>query len=268
MLPETVRVKVWGDFALFTRPEFKVERVSYPFMTPSAARGILDAILYKPQMRWHVRRITAITPWWIAQDAKSPHYRFTSFLRNEIQGKISEREVLNAISGKEPMEPYFVDSAGRESIQGQNRTQRNSLVLRDVAYIIDASPILTHLANQPRKKPEGIDEPKGPDSVAKYVSMFNRRVEKGQAFHHPYFGIREFACNFAPVSGNESILSTWNEELGVMLYDLIFSEDGNKPQFFRAKVLSGILHCDTLASGPNGLPPVRLVGDVQEEVAS
>lgn len=266
MLPETVKVKVWGDYALFTRPEFKVERVSYPFMTPSAARGILDAILYKPQMRWHIRRITALVPWWIPAEANRPNYRFISFLRNEIQGKVSEREVVHAMNGKNPMQPYFVDSAGRESIQGQNRTQRNSLVLQDVAYMIDASPILTHHANQPRKKPQGVDEPQGPDSVAKYVAMFNRRVEKGQSFHHPYFGIREFACNFSPVLGNENALSSWNEDLGVMLYDLVFAEDENKPQFFRAKVLGGMVHCDTLAQGPNGLPPVRLFGNTQEEV--
>jgi CRISPR-associated protein Cas5d len=265
MLPETVRVKVWGDFALFTRPEFKVERVSYPFMTPSAARGVLDAILFKPQMRWHVRRITALKPWWISGDANRPNYRFISFLRNEVQDKISEREMVKGSNG-ENIQPFLVDSAGREGSQGERRTQRNSLVLQDVAYIIDASPILTSKANNARKKPEDVDEPKGPDSVAKYVAMFNRRVEKGQAFHHPYLGIREFACHFAPVDGSEEILSTWNEELGVMLYDMIFGEKTNSPQFFRAKVLGGVLHCDTQASGPNSLPPVRLTGNAPVEV--
>ena len=267
MIPETVRVKVWGDFALFTRPEFKVERVSYPFMTPSAARGILDAILFKPQMRWHIRRITALTPWWVQAEQNRPNYRFISFLRNEIQGKISEREVSKAIQGAGVMEPYLVDSASREGIQGQNRTQRNSLVLQDVAYIIDASPILTSRANQPRKKPEDVDEPQGQDSVTKYVAMFNRRVEKGQSFHHPYFGIREYACNFSPVTANEPVLSTWNEDLGIMLYDLVFDEKGNTPQFFRAKVLGGVVHCDTMASGPNGLPPIRLIGNPEGAVA-
>ena len=266
MVPETVRVKVWGDFALFTRPEFKVERVSYPFMTPSAARGVLDAILYKPQMRWHIRRITALAPWWVPVEPNRPNYQFISFLRNEIQGKISEAEVKKAMKGLAQMEPYFVDSSGREDVQGQNRTQRNSLVLQNVAYIIDATPLLTSRANLPRKKPEGVDEPKGADSVAKYVAMFQRRVEKGQSFHHPYFGVREFACNFAPVVGDEYILSHWNEDLGVMLYDLVFSEEENTPQFFQAKILGGVVHCDTLAQSPNGLPPVRLIGKQKEEV--
>ena len=98
-LPPTVQVKVWGDFALFTRPEFKVERVSYPFMTPSAARGVLDAILYKPQMYWHVRRITALIPWWLPADPARPHFHLLSILRNEIQGKISETEVNKWIRG-------------------------------------------------------------------------------------------------------------------------------------------------------------------------
>lgn len=268
MLSETVRIKVWGDFALFTRPEFKVERVSYPFMTPSAARGVLDAILFKPQMRWHIRKITALAPWWVPKEIDRPNYRFTSFLRNEIQGKISEREVSKAMTGKVNMEPYFVDSAGRDGIQGQNRTQRNSLVLQEVAYIIDASPVLTHLANKPRKKPEDGDEPKGSDSVAKYVAMFNRRVEKGQAFHRPYLGIREFVAHFSPVDGSESIVTSWNEDLGVMLYDMKFTEEGNTPQFFRANIIAGVLHCDTMATGPNSLLPVRLIGIPQVEVTS
>ena len=97
--------------------------------------------------------------------------------------------------------------------------------------------------------------------------MFNRRVEKGQSFHHPYFGIREYACNFSPVTANEPVLSTWNEDLGIMLYDLVYDEKGNTPQFFRAKVLGGVVHCDTMASSPNGLPPIRLIGNTEGAVA-
>ena len=102
-------------------------------------------------------------------------------------------------------QPYLVDSAGREGAQGQNRTQRNSLVLQDVAYLIDAWPVLTVRANRPRTRPED-DEDQGPDTVAKYVGMFERRVAKGQCFHHPYLGCREFACHFAPPDGSENPL--------------------------------------------------------------
>src|SRR5437763_10912262 len=90
---DRVSVKVWGEFALFTRPELKVERLSYPIMTPSAARGVLDAILFKPQMRWHVQRITALEPWWLPADPHRPHYRLVGVRRNEIQGKIAPRTV-------------------------------------------------------------------------------------------------------------------------------------------------------------------------------
>lgn len=264
-LPPTVQVKVWGDFALFTRPEFKVERVSYPFMTPSAARGVLDAILYKPQMYWHVRRITALIPWWLPADPARPHFRLLSILRNEIQGKISETEVNKWIRGDTVPEPYLVDSAGRESIQGQNRTQRHSLVLQDVAYLIEASPLLTAKANQPRKAVEGPDEPKGTDSVAKYVGMFQRRVAKGQNFHQPYLGIREFACHFAPPDGSEKPVTTWTDDLGVMLYDMVFSATGNHPKFFQARLTKGMLHCDHLDAGPGGIPPVQLLGETKME---
>lgn len=259
MLPPTVQVKVWGDYALFTRPELKVERVSYPFMTPSAARGILDAILFRPQMFWHVRRITALIPWWIPDAATRPNYCTMSILRNEIQGKISEREVNKWINGAKP-EPYLVDSAGRESAGGQNRTQRHSLVLRDVAYLIDASPLLTAKANQPRTKPQGTDEPEGVDSIAKYVSMFQRRVAKGQCFHHPYLGIREFACHFAPPDGSEQPASHWNEDLGIMLHDIAFKDEKYQPYFFQAKVENGVLHCDYRDHGPGNMPPVKLLG--------
>src|SRR5438876_8605313 len=122
-----VSVKVWGDYALFSRPELSVERISYPFMTPSAARGVLDAILFKPQMNWHVRRITALRPSFPpgcpADLAKQP-YRLVGIRRNEIQGTIAPRTVEGWIKEPESFQPYLVDSAGREGTQGQNRTQR------------------------------------------------------------------------------------------------------------------------------------------------
>lgn len=263
MLPPTVTVTVWGEYGLFTRPELKVERLSYPFMTPSAARGVLDAIMFKPQMRWHVRRIVALRPRFPAAfppEAAKENYRLIGIRRNEIQGKIAPRTVDGWIKDPTSFEPYLVDSAGREGAQGQNRTQRNTLALHHVAYRIEASPMLTGRANQLRSKPED-DEDHGPDTVAKYVAMFNRRVEKGQCFHRPYLGCREFAADFGPPSEKDHVLSDWTESLGLMLYDLRFGTDGvNQPGFFQAKINYGVLHCDTEARGPRGEEPVRVFG--------
>ena len=265
-MPPVVSVKVWGEFALFARPELKVERVSYPVMTPSSARGVLDAILYKPQMAWHVRRIKVLRaelpPGFPAGEAERP-YRLTGIRRNEIQGKIAPRTVEGWIKEPATFEPYLVDSAGREGAQGQNRTQRNSLVLHHVAYVIEASVKLTAKANQARKRPEEGDDT-GPDTEAKYVSMFNRRVAKGQCFHRPYLGIREFAANFAPATGKEQPIS-WTENLGYMLYDIRFDGvGGNQPGFFQANVREGVLNCDT-----DGADAVTVLGwEEPEEVAS
>lgn len=271
-----VTVKVWGEFALFTRPELKVERMSYPFMTPSAARGVLDAILYKPQMRWHIRRITAIKPNFPAGfpvSATEQPYRLIPIRRNEIQNKISPTTINGFAKDPSSFRPYLVDSAGRESVQGSNRTQRNTLALQYVAYIIEASPLLTERANRPRTRPEDYDEAKGPDTEAKYVAMFNRRVSKGQCFHRPYLGCREFTCDFAPVDGSEQPLETWNESLGLMLYDIQYpagqdtKNEDHLPGFFDARINGGVLHCDSLGDGPSGEAPVKVYGWDSEEVS-
>ena len=270
-MPDVVQVKVWGDLALFTRPELKVERLSYPLMTPSAARGVLDAILYRPQMRWHVRRITALEPAFpegYPESSRNLHYRLIGIRRNEIQGKIAARTVEGWMRDASTFEPYLVDSAGREGAQGQNRTQRNTLALSHVAYLIEATPILTARANRPRTRPASEEEGDGPDSVSKYVAMFQRRVRKGQAFHQPYLGCREFACAFAAPDGREKPLADWSEDLGLMLYDLRFAPDGdNVPGYFAARVERGVLHCDTLAAGPGGEEPVRVLGWKEEVFA-
>lgn len=257
---DTLTLRVWGDYACFTRPELKVERLSYPLMTPSAARGVLDAILFKPQMRWHVRRITMLKPWWLPPDPDRPPYRLITFRRNEIQDKISPRAAAGWMAEPATFQPYLVDSAGREGVQGQNRTQRNTMGLRDVAYLIHAAPILTERANQPRSRSPDVDESDGPDTVAKYTAMFERRVARGQCFHRPYLGCREFACHFSPADGREEAVD-WTEDLGLMLYDLRFGSDGtNVPGFFQARVVKGVLHCDTLAPSPDGRPPIRVLG--------
>jgi CRISPR-associated protein Cas5d len=257
-MPEkhSVKVKVWGDYACFTRPELKVERLSYPIMTPSSARGVLDAILFKkktdlaskelvPAFHWHVRRITALKPWWI-RDRLPGAPEFISIRRNEIQGKIAPGTVKKWMKEPGIAEPYLVDSAGRDSAGGANRTQRNTLALRDVAYVIEASIDMRAFDAQ--------------DPPVKYREMFQRRVEKGQCFHHPYLGCREFACHFAPVDGSEEPLG-WSESLGLMLYDIAYDPAGqHRPGFFQAAVKNGVLHCDTVDASPDGQPPVKILG--------
>jgi CRISPR-associated protein Cas5d len=267
-----ISVKVWGEHALFSRPELKVERLSYPLMTPSSARGVLDAILFRPQMRWHVRKITVLRPDFPAclpPESRGRPYRLVGVRRNEIQGKVSTRKVDGWIKDPSGATPYLVDSAGRDGPQGENRTQRNSLILQHVAYRIDASPILTSRANRPRTggSPGG-DEPEGPDTPIKYAEMFRRRVRKGQCFTRPFLGCKEFACHFAEPLGTEPVIEDWSESLGMMLYDIQFGADGvNRPGFFRAEVVRGVLHCDTDGPGPDGQPPVRVLGWDESGVA-
>src|SRR6516165_10377552 len=144
-MSEPVYLRAWGELACFTRPEMKVERVSYAAITPSAARGLLEAILYKPQFRWRVHRIAVRKP-----------IRFLALRRNEIKCRIPTRNP----------QPISVED---------ERTQRNTLALRDVEYVIEATVELTALANQPRRRPPCEDELEGEDSAEKYYGMFRRR---------------------------------------------------------------------------------------------
>ena len=211
-----VRLHVWGDYACFTRPEMKVERVSYDVMTPSAARGILDAIHWKPGVRWAVDRIHVLRP-----------IRFESFRRNELGSKVSVTNVRKAMrsGNSEDLHAYI----------GEDRQQRASTLLRDVAYVIEA-----HF--------EFTDAAKAEDTEGKHLSMFNRRASKGQCFHRPYLGTREFAADFALVEG-EMPASTLpqehrNRDLGWMLHDI---DHGNRePRFFRAQLRDGVVEVPPL----------------------
>jgi CRISPR-associated protein Cas5d len=221
-----IHLRTWGDLACFTRPEMKVERVSYPVITPSAARGLLEAIIYKPQFRWSVRRIAVKKP-----------IRFLAFRRNEVKSRLSPRNP----------EPLLAD---------QDRTQRNTLALREVEYVIEASMNLTPLAGLPRRKPmDGEDN--GDDTPVKYLAMFQRRAEKGQCFAQPCFGCREFPANFE--LADESAMRVDSNpnpdtDLGLMLYD-VFNLDVaanqlpgkvEKPDphitFFKAELKNGIVN--------------------------
>ena len=189
-------VRVRGDFALFTRPESKVERVSYPIMTPSAARGILEAIYWKPEFRYAIREI------W---DLELP--QTMGILRNEVNSKMSLRSP----------EPYFAD---------EDRTQRQSLCLRNVDYVIFADAEVR----------AGVSE-----VHAKFRDQFRRRVERGQCYHRPALGCREFAAEFEPWDSSRSPVD-WDEELGLMLWDMNYSpKPPHTPLFFEAAIRAGVL---------------------------
>jgi CRISPR-associated protein Cas5d len=208
-----VRLHVWGERACFTRPEMKVERVSYDTMTPSAARGILEAIHWKPAIRWVVDRIHVLKP-----------IRFESVRRNEVGSKISARNVSQAMNaGRVDSLAYAVD---------EDRQQRAATILKDVAYVIEAHFELTENA--------------GPDdNEGKHLDIFNRRARKGQCFHAPYFGTREFPVCFqllepdGPIPERSGLLDG-KRDLGWMLHDLDF-RDGMTPKFFRAAMSDGVI---------------------------
>lgn len=198
-------VRVWGDLACFTRPEMKVERVSYPVMTPSAARGVLEAIFWKPEFRWQVQEIHVLKP-----------IRYFSILRNEINTRQSER---SAASWQREGGGY--DAAG-------DRAQRHTLALREVAYLIVA---------QMQLRPHADADP------AKYRDQFRRRVAAGRCFATPFLGCREFSAAFAEPDGSERPIDL-SDNLGPMLLDLDYAPDGSgrgKPRFFEAQLAGGVL---------------------------
>ena len=188
-----IHLRTWGELACFTRPEMKVERVSYPVITPSAARGLLEAILYRPQFRWRIRRIAVKQP-----------IRFLSFRRNEVKSRLSVRNP----------ESLTVE---------EDRTQRNTLALRDVEYVVEASLHLASQANLPHRQTPSQGEPEGKNNLMKYLAMFQRRAEKGQCFAQPCFGCREFPAYFE--LADESAMRVNHSpnrdtDLGLMLYDV------------------------------------------------
>ena len=203
-----LQVRVDGPYACFTRPEMKVERVSYDVMTPSAARGLLEAIFWKPAFTWRVRRIHVLKP-----------IRRQSILRTEVNSVQSARSA-RGWAKNDGVGGYPADD---------DHTQRHTLALRDVAYLIEAD---VHLVGY------GTDE-----HPAKYRDQFRRRVERGQCFHRPYLGCREFAATFGPPTGDETAIDR-SEDLGRILFDLDYSAEGdrNTPIFFQASLEDGVLH--------------------------
>jgi CRISPR-associated protein Cas5d len=230
-------LEVWGDYACFTRPEMKVERVSYDVMTPSAARAIFEAILWKPAIKWNITKIEVLEP-----------IRWISVRRNEV-GKVfigPTQAQLDGTSG-EAM-GFFVEDY---------RQQRAGLFLRDVRYRIhayfDFIPPENRKANHSASPEFWADSEeealtaRADEKEAKYAAMFERRARKGQCFHRPYLGSREFACDFRLIEttdeGRKAIDKT--EELGWMLYDMNFNDPLDpKPEFFRASLDHGAVNTD------------------------
>ncbi|UGQ14974.1 type I-C CRISPR-associated protein Cas5c [Yinghuangia sp. ASG 101] len=194
-------VEVSGPLACFTRPELKAERVSYPVMTPSAASGLLEAILWKPEFRWDVTQIEVLQP-----------VRWFTFRRNEVKSVLTEAKVREL--RRKPGVRYDVE---------QDRDQRSTVALRDVAYRIHAH--VDVLA-------KGVRE-------AKYRDMFRRRVERGACFSEPFLGCREFSATFGPASDRAPI--DRDDELGVMLHSIAYTPRGEEYRWFRASMVGGVV---------------------------
>jgi len=200
---------VRGDYACFTRPEMKVERVSYDLITPSAVRAIFEAILWKPAIRWHPRRIEVLAP-----------IRWVNLRRNEVGSRISTRNITTAMGSGGSLGLNIEDE----------RQQRAGLFLRDVRYRLhaDLEVLLDRI---------------GDDSPGKYLAMFERRASKGQCVNQPYLGCREFAADFRLVaSSDEPSPIAETRDLGWMLYDLDYTDATDPmPRFFNAHMVDGVV---------------------------
>lgn len=222
---KTFCLDVKGDYACFTRPEMKVERVSYDVITPSAARAIFSAIFWKPAIKWNVKKIEVLKP-----------VKWISVRRNEV----------GAVAGKNPI---MIEDA---------RQQRAGLFLRDVHYRIYAEMEFIPVKNRvktTRETPDVLVENEERELIrkdenpGKYHAMFDRRAKKGQCFNQPYLGCREFSCNFKFIAESdleneikENPPVEWTSDLGFMLYDMDFSDPSDiKPAFFRAQIKNGVL---------------------------
>lgn len=209
-------LEVWGDMACFTRPELKVERVSYDVITPSAARAIFDAIFWKPAIRWEVTRIEVLNP-----------IQWTSIRRNEVGALASLRT-----------SHIFIE---------EKRQQRNSLLLRDVRYRIYARQVFIPSHQRKESKREGIED----ENPGKYHAIFERRAAKGQCFNQPYLGTREFSASFSLVDHETERIPPLakDRDFGLMLYDMDFSDPKHSvPMYFRAAMKQGVIEVPPLHS--------------------
>lgn len=215
----SIRLEVWGDYALFTRPELKTERVSYDVMTPSAARGLIESVFWHPGLQWRIDRIHVCTP-----------IRFVNLRRNEVKSKLSAataRGVMNRGQGA-----LYLCTA-------QDIQQRASLLLRDVRYVIEAHFDMTSQAAPG-------------DNPGKFQDIIKRRIRKGQFYHQPCFGCREFPASFAPCTDLPPCPEELRgqRELGYMLWDMDYSDPEDiRPLFFRAVLRDGVLEVPSRDGG-------------------
>ncbi len=206
----SIRIEVWGNYACFSRPEMKTERVSYDVMTPSAARGLVEAIYWHPGLRYHIDKIYLLAP-----------IRFTNIRRNEVKSTLLASAALSAAKGGRLPALYT----------SQDIQQRAALVLQDVHYVIECHFDLTE-----RAAPG--------DNAGKFQDILRRRLTRGQCYHTPYFGCREFPASFREWPGGTVPTVPLTQDLGWMLYDLDYKDPQNiQPQFFRARLVNGVLDC-------------------------
>ena len=212
-----IQLEVWGDYALYSRPELKVERMSYDVPTPSAARGLVEAIYYHPGLCWHIDRVYVLEP-----------IRFVSVRRNEVDGKLPAAAVRAAAQGGTA--PLYMASS-------QSIVQRASLVLQKVHYVIEA-----HFTMTERAAPG--------DNPGKFQDIVTRRMERGQCFHTPYFGCREFPAYFRRWPGGPIPAIDETRDLGLMLYDFDYTDPKSiTPTYFRARLDHGVVNmadCEVL----------------------
>jgi CRISPR-associated protein Cas5d len=204
-------LEVRGEWACFTRPEMKVERVSYDVITPSAARAVFEAVFYKPAVAWQIRRVEVLAP-----------IRWMNLRRNEVASVVSTRNVQQAMKDGSGTLSLYVD---------EDRQQRAALLLRDVAYRLHADLV-------------ALPDREDPEPPPKFFEMFERRARKGQCINQPYLGCREFAARWRVVEGLSAEPAPVGEtrDLGWMLHDLDFSDPADpQPRFFRAQMTNGVI---------------------------
>lgn len=223
----SVLVEVWGNFACFSRPEIKTERVTFDVITPSAARGLLEAIYWHPGLNWAVDRIYVMSPIRLekrtaedGENMESADIKMTSIKRNEVNAKISASSVKKVMAGGKGS--LYLNTAAE-------RSQRSSLILQEVHYVLEAHFDMTSNAGSG-------------DNPGKFQDIMKRRLKKGQCYHQPYFGCREFPAHFREWKGGPIPTVPLTKDLGYMLHSMDYSNPTEiRPRFFRAQMKDGVL---------------------------
>jgi CRISPR-associated protein Cas5d len=206
MSTSNFRIRVRGPLACFTRPEFSTERLSYEVITPSAARGVLEAVLWKPAILWRIHAVHVLS-----------EIRWAEFRRNEVNRRLSTSDATSAANGRTDLRDYFAD---------EDRAQRNTVALKDVDYLVDASITMTERAG-------------AEDNLMKFQAMFERRLRGGQHIYQPYLGCREFPAYVEVADATPAPIGE-TRDLGWMLHDMEYGMD-RRPRFFKARLDKGVM---------------------------